>query len=124
VNANPVAILVIEDNKALGEMVKRRLSQLGYAVFIADNGAQGWELLKTMTPSIILLDIHLPDKSGWEVAAELKANADTAQIPIIAVTAHAMSGDRQRAIGAGCNDYTTKPIDFHALNEKIKYLIN
>jgi len=119
-----ITVLVIEDNTPLRNMVQRSLLRLNFVVHVAANALEGEALATSLQPDIILLDMHLPDKNGWQVATELKANPLTQKIPIIAVTAHAMAGDRERTIHAGCNDYVSKPIDFKLLEEKIRYLAN
>jgi len=120
----PATVLAIEDNAPLRNMIQRRLERLNFDVHVAENGEQGERLARSIQPDIILMDMHLPGKNGWEIAADLKRSEETRGIPIIAVTAHAMAGDRERTIRAGCNDYISKPIDFHILEEKIRYLIN
>lgn len=119
-----LSIVVIEDNAALSQMIKRRLEHLNYAVHLADSGETGKDTCRKIKPDIILLDIHLPGKDGWTIATELKSDPATKSTPIIAVTAHAMAGDREKAIRSGCDDYVTKPIDFPTLNEKIQYLVD
>lgn len=121
---NAIKVLVIEDNAPLRDMIRRRLKRLNFEVEVAENGEYGEQLARTSRPEVILMDMHLPGKNGWEIALELKSSPETQSIPIIAVTAHAMSGDRERTMRAGCNDYISKPIDFNVLEEKILYLIN
>lgn len=119
-----VKILVVEDNAALRDMIIRTLERMHFTVTSTENGENCESLAIETHPDIILLDMHLPGKNGWEIATDLKANPKTKSIPVIAVTAHAMAGDRERTIQAGCNDYVSKPIDFSVLKEKIQYLIN
>jgi len=112
-------ILLVEDNELNRDMLSRRLERKGYSVVMAVDGAQGVEMARTETPDLILLDMSLPVIDGWEAARRIKADPATAGIPIIALTAHAMSGDREKALEAGCDDYDTKPIDLPRLLEKI-----
>jgi two-component system cell cycle response regulator DivK len=113
-------ILLVEDNELNRDMLRRRLERKGYDVVIAVDGAEGVSTARSVAPSIILLDMSLPVLDGWEVARRLKAGEDTRSIPIIALTAHAMQGDEQKARDAGCDDYDTKPIDLPRLLEKIE----
>ena len=115
-------ILLVEDNELNRDMLMRRLARKGYEVVIAVDGGAGVEMAVSTAPDIILLDMSLPVLDGWEVARRLKAGAETGSIPIIALTAHAMTGDRERAIEAGCDDYDTKPIDLPRLLEKLSAL--
>jgi CheY-like chemotaxis protein len=116
-------ILVVEDNELNRDMLARRLMKRGFEVLMAEDGEQGVRVAKTETPDVILLDMSLPVVDGWEAARRLKAAPETRPIPIIALTAHAMSGDRERALEAGCDDYDTKPVDFALLLSKIRALI-
>src|ERR671918_309970 len=113
-------ILLVEDNEMNRDMLSRRLARRGYQVVVAVDGEQGLQLAKAETPDLILMDMSLPVLDGWEATRQLKATPETQCIPIIALTAHAMSGDREKAINAGCNDYDTKPIEFPRLLEKIQ----
>ena len=113
-------ILLVEDNEMNRDMLSRRLARRGYHVVVAIDGEQGLQLAKAEAPDLILMDMSLPVLDGWEATRQLKAAPETQCIPIIALTAHAMSGDRQKAIDAGCNDYDTKPIEFPRLLEKIQ----
>lgn len=115
-------ILLVEDNELNRDMLSRRLERRGYEVVLAVDGQEALDMVARTAPDLILLDMSLPVIDGWEVTHQLKGSPDTATIPIIALTAHAMSGDRERALQAGCNDYDTKPIDFPRLLEKIKAL--
>ena len=115
-------ILLVEDNELNRDMLSRRLLRRGFDVVLAVDGQQALAIASQTAPDLILLDMSLPIIDGWEVACQLKAAPGVASIPIIALTAHAMGGDRERAIQAGCNDYDTKPIDFPRLLEKIEAL--
>ena len=120
----PVAkILLVEDNEMNRDMLSRRLQRKGYEVVMAEDGAQGVALARNETPDVILLDMSLPVIDGWEAARQLKSEAATRGIPIIALTAHAMSGDREKALEAGCNDYDTKPVELPRLLGKIEALL-
>jgi two-component system cell cycle response regulator DivK len=120
----PVAkILLVEDNEMNRDMLSRRLQRKGYEVVMAEDGAQGVALARNETPDVILLDMSLPVVDGWEAARQLKGEATTRGIPIIALTAHAMSGDREKALDAGCNDYDTKPVELPRLLGKIEALL-
>src|SRR5215813_13632036 len=105
------------------DMLSRRLERRGFQVVMAVNGAEGIAMAESERPDLILMDMSLPVIDGWEATRRLKATAETAAIPIIALTAHAMSGDRQQALDAGCNDYDTKPIEFPRLLDKIIALV-
>lgn len=113
-------ILVVEDNEMNRDMLCRRLAKRGFAVETAGDGEDALALAKECHPDLILLDMSLPVKDGWTTASELKSESATQHIPIIALTAHAMDGDRQRALTAGCDDYDTKPVDFKRLLVKIQ----
>ncbi len=112
-------ILLVEDNEMNRDMLSRRLARRGYQVVIALDGEQGLTMARSEAPDLILMDMSLPVLDGWEAARQLKAAPETRAIPIIALTAHAMVGDREKAIEAGCNDYDTKPIEFPRLLGKI-----
>ncbi len=116
-------ILLVEDNEMNRDMLSRRLQKRGYTVVTAQDGERGHTLACSEAPDLILMDISLPAMDGWEVTRLLKANASTRHIPIIALTAHAMVSDREKAIDAGCDDYDTKPVDFSRLSEKIENLL-
>jgi CheY-like chemotaxis protein len=116
-------ILLVEDNEMNRDMLSRRLMRRGYVVVMAEDGGQGIALAEKETPDVILMDMSLPVIDGWDAARQLKASAATKGIPIIALTAHAMSGDREKAIEAGCDDYDTKPVDFARLVVKIEMLL-
>lgn len=116
-------ILLVEDNEMNRDMLSRRLARKGYEVVIAVDGGQGVDMARSEKPDLILMDMSLPVKDGWTATRELKAAEDTKQIPIIALTAHAMSGDREQALAAGCDDYDTKPIELPRLLGKIETLL-
>ncbi len=116
-------ILLVEDNEMNRDMLSRRLERRGYQVLIAVDGGQGVAMAQSKAPDLILMDMSLPVLDGWEVARQLKAAPETRGIPIIALTAHAMVGDREKALEAGCDDYDTKPIEFPRLVEKIETLL-
>jgi two-component system cell cycle response regulator DivK len=116
-------ILLIEDNEMNRDMLSRRLQRKGYSVLIAIDGEQGLATAYSEIPDLILMDISLPFIDGYEVTRRLKANPRTKQIPVIALTAHALLTDRDKAMKAGCNDYDTKPVDFTRLTEKIETLL-
>jgi two-component system, cell cycle response regulator DivK len=113
-------ILLVEDNEMNRDMLSRRLERRGYEVIIAVDGAQGVAMTTSEHPDLVLMDMSLPVMDGWEATKTIKANPATSSIPVIALTAHAMSGDRTKALEAGCNDYDTKPIDLSRLLEKIQ----
>jgi len=117
-------VLIVEDNEMNRDVLSRRLSRRGYDVIVAADGLQGLELAESGVPHIILLDLGLPGIDGWECARRLKSNVTTAPIPLIALSAHAMVGDRERALDAGCDEFDTKPIDFVALLHKMDQLLN
>jgi CheY-like chemotaxis protein len=116
-------ILLVEDNKTNRDMLSRRLLKRGYEVLIACDGESGITFAETEAPDLILMDMSLPILDGWEATRRLKASEATRHIPIIALTAHAMSSDRGRALEAGCDDYDTKPIELTRLLEKITALL-
>ena len=116
-------ILLVEDNEMNRDMLSRRLGRRGHDVVIAVDGQEGVSLATSEIPDIILLDMSLPVMDGWEAARHLKGNDTTASIPIIALTAHAMAGDREKCMAAGCDDYDTKPGEFKRLLSKIDALL-
>ena len=116
-------ILLVEDNEMNRDMLSRRLARKGYDVLIATDGVEGLEKSKSDSPDLILMDMSLPVMDGWEATRQLKADTHTKMIPVIALTAHAMSGDREEALAAGCDEYDTKPIEFLRLLGKIKTLL-
>jgi len=117
-------ILLVEDNEMNRDMLSRRLMKKKYEVTIAVDGKQGVDMAMADHPDIILLDMSLPVMDGWEAARFLKADASTKDIPIIALTAHAMAGDREKALEAGCDDYDTKPVEFKRLLGKIQAMLD
>ena len=116
-------ILIVEDNEMNRDMLSRRLKRRGFEVVIATDGLAGVDAATAQQPDLVLMDMSLPEIDGWEATRRLKANPATAAIPIIALTAHAMAGDRDKAIAAGCDDYDTKPIELPGLLEKIGRLL-
>ncbi|MDB4950183.1 MAG: chemotaxis protein CheY [Gemmatimonadetes bacterium] len=116
-------ILLVEDNDLNREMLSRRLARRGFVVLLATDGHEGVQLARSDAPDLILMDMSLPIKDGWTAARELKDDAATRHIPILALTAHAMSGDRDQALRAGCDDYDTKPIELDRLLDKIHTLL-
>lgn len=112
-------ILLIEDTEEVWDFLSRRLARRGYDVLLAHDGKSGVEMARTDVPDVILLDMNLPVLDGWSVARQLKSEPATAAIPIIAMTAHALVSDREKAIAAGCDDYHSKPIDFANLLSQI-----
>ncbi len=116
-------ILLVEDNEMNRDMLSRRLNKKGHEVTIAVDGQQGVDMASTENPDLILLDMSLPVIDGWEAAKRLKSNPVTQKIPIIALTAHAMAGDREKSLEAGCDDYDTKPVDLKSLLEKMETLL-
>ena len=116
-------ILLVEDNEMNRDMLSRRLQKRGYEVLIAVDGHLGVEMAQSESPDLVLMDMSLPIMDGWEATRLLKAGPATKHIPVIALTAHAMSTDREKALEAGCDDYDTKPIELHRLLGKIEALI-
>lgn len=117
-----VKILLVEDNEMNRDMLSRRLEKRGYEVVSATDGLAGVEAAVTTKPDLVLMDMSLPVIDGWEATKRIKTNPVTAAIPVIALTAHAMAGDREKAIDAGCDDYDTKPIELPGLLDKIARL--
>jgi CheY-like chemotaxis protein len=116
-------ILLVEDNQMNRDMLSRRLTRKGYEVVIAVDGEQGMAMARAEAPDLILMDMSLPVLDGWEATRQLKSAPETQAIPVIALTAHAMAGDREKAVEAGCNDYDIKPIELPRLLEKIEALL-
>jgi CheY-like chemotaxis protein len=116
-------ILIVEDNEMNRDMLTRRLERRGYTVVTALDGEQGLAAAQSENPDLILMDMSLPVMDGWEATKRLKSEAATSGIPVIGLTAHAMTGDRDKAIAAGCDDYDTKPIELPRLLEKIESLL-
>jgi two-component system, cell cycle response regulator DivK len=116
-------ILIVEDNEMNRDMLSRRLVKRGYDVAIAVDGEQGVAMARSESPALILMDMSLPGLDGWEASRRLKADPQTKDIAIIAITAHAMAGDREKALAAGCDDFDTKPIELTRLLAKIEALL-
>lgn len=116
-------ILLVEDNEMNRDMLSRRLVRNGFEIVMAVNGQEGLDLASSESPDLILLDMSLPIIDGWEAARRLKADAATAKIPVIALTAHAMVQDKEKALAAGCDDFDTKPVELPRLLEKINSLL-
>jgi CheY-like chemotaxis protein len=116
-------ILLVEDNEMNRDMLSRRLQRKGFSVVMAEDGRQGVAMAASESPDLILLDMSLPLVDGWEAARQIKAGAATRHIPIVALTAHAMSGDREKALQAGCDEYDTKPVEFTRLLAKIESIL-
>ena len=116
-------ILLVEDNEMNRDMLSRRLQRKGFEVVLAVDGQSGVEMARTHAPDLILMDMSLPVLDGWEATRQLKSDAATQHIPVIALTAHAMSSDREKALEAGCNDYDTKPIELPRLLGKMEALL-
>jgi CheY-like chemotaxis protein len=113
-------ILYVEDNEDNIFMLKNRLTRAGHTVVVATDGAQGVAMASSERPDVILMDLSLPVLDGWQATRQIKAAADTKHIPVIALTANAMAGDREKALAAGCDDYDTKPVELPRLLAKIK----
>ena len=116
-------ILLVEDDELNRDMLSRRLMRRGYEIVMAFDGAHGIELAMSEHPDLILMDLSLPVLDGWEATARIKAALETQRIPIITLTAHAMSDDREKALASGADDYDTKPVEFHRLLSKITSLL-
>jgi len=116
-------VLLVEDNEESREGLARYLRRNGYEILLAVDGRQAVDVARAAVPDLILIDLNLPVLDGWEATRQLKAGTQTRGIPVIALTAHAMAGDRERALEAGCDDYDTKPIDFPRLLTKIESLL-
>jgi CheY-like chemotaxis protein len=117
-------LLIVEDNEMNRDMLSRRLQRRGFDIIIATDGGAGVAMARTERPDLILMDMSLPVIDGWEASRQIKADPATAAIPIIALTAHAMTSDRDKALQAGCNDYDTKPVDLPRLLGKIGTLLD
>lgn len=118
-----VKILLVEDNELNRDMLSRRLERKGFEVVIAEDGERGVALARSEKPDIVLMDMSLPVMDGWAATRAIKGDPDVGTTPIIALTAHAMAGDRDRAMEAGCDDYDTKPVEFQRLVDKITALV-
>jgi two-component system, cell cycle response regulator DivK len=117
-------VLLVEDNEMNRDMLSRRLIRRGFEVIFAVDGQQGVDLAKSQRPDIILMDMSLPVIDGWEATRRVKSDDATRAVPVIGLTAHAMSGDREKAMEAGCDDYDTKPVELERLIGKIEKLLN
>ena len=117
-------VLLVEDNEMNWDMLSRRLIRHGYEVVLAFDGEEGVRMASEANPDIILLDMSLPVIDGWEAARQMKANDNTKNIPIIALTAHALTGDREKALNSGCDEYETKPIELPRLLDKMSILLS
>jgi two-component system cell cycle response regulator DivK len=117
-------ILLVEDNEMNRDMLSRRLSRNGYEILIAVDGSQGVAMAASEKPDLILMDMSLPVMDGWEATRRVKADAATNSIPVIALTAHALVQDREKAMAAGCDDFDTKPVELPRLLDKIKRLLD
>lgn len=117
-------ILLVEDNEMNRDMLSRRLQRKGYQVMVALDGQRGLEMAQNEAPDLILMDMGMPVLDGWDATRLLKADAATRHVPVIALTAHAMSSDREKALEAGCDDYETKPIELPRLLAKIEALLS
>lgn len=116
-------ILLVEDNEQNRDMLTRRLERNGFSVLCAVDGAEGIAMAGSERPDLILMDMDLPVIDGWEATRRIKASPETAGIPVMGLSAHAMSGDREKALAAGCDDYDTKPVDLPRLLDKMKALL-
>ena len=116
-------ILLVEDNEMNRDMLSRRLMRKGYEVVMAVDGQQGVDMAKSEAPNLILMDLSLPVLDGWDATRQLKQSSETKHIPVIALTAHAMTSDREKALEAGCDDFDTKPIEWNRLLEKMQQFL-
>lgn len=116
-------ILYVEDNEDNADILKRRLGRLGFEIVIATDGAEGVAMAGETKPDLILMDLSLPVMDGWEAAGRIKAAPETRHIPVIALTSHAMTGEREKALAAGCDDFDTKPVELARLVGKIRALV-
>ena len=116
-------ILLVEDNEMNRDMLSRRLERRGYEVIVAVDGEEGVARAKADAPDVVVMDLSLPGIDGWEATRQLKAAEETRRIPVLALTAHAMAGDREKALAAGCDDFDTKPVDLPRLAGKIEALL-
>ncbi len=116
-------ILLVEDHEELWDFLSRRLKRRGFEVALAQDGQQGVDMVRSERPDVVLLDMNLPVMDGWTAARTLRADPETARVPIIALTAHAMAGDKAKALEAGCDDYHPKPVDFSRLLSQIEEVL-
>ena len=121
--ASGVKILYVEDNEDNADILKRRLGRLGFEIVIATDGAEGVAMAGETKPDLILMDLSLPVMDGWEATGRIKAAPETRHIPVIALTSHAMAGEREKALAAGCDDFDTKPVELARLVGKIRALV-
>ena len=117
-------ILIVEDNEMNADMLSRRLQRAGYQVLLGTDGQAGVELTRQHRPDLVLMDMSLPVMDGWTATRVIKADASIAHIPVMALTAHAVKGEREKALGAGCDDYDTKPVEWARLSSKIALLLS
>jgi two-component system cell cycle response regulator DivK len=116
-------LLIVDDNEQNRDMLSRRLQRRGFDVLLANDGRAGVETARAEKPDLILMDMNMPELDGWEATRQIKAQPETAAVPVIGLTAHALEGDRERALEAGCADYHTKPVDFPKLMAQIEELL-
>ncbi len=116
-------ILIVEDNEENRDALKRRLERRGFEILLATDGKAGVEVAKAEKPDLVLMDMNMPELDGWEATRQIKAAPGLGDVPVIALTAHAMTGDRERALEAGCTDYHTKPIEFPKLLAQIEAIL-
>jgi two-component system cell cycle response regulator DivK len=116
-------ILIVEDNEENRDSLSRRLQRRGFDVILAEDGKAGLAMAQADKPDLVLMDMNMPEMDGWEATRQIKAAPETKDLPVIALTAHAMSGDRERALGVGCADYHTKPVDFSKLLAQIEAIL-
>lgn len=116
-------ILIVEDNEENRDSLSRRLQRRGFEVILAVDGKAGVTMAQSDKPDLVLMDMNMPEMDGWEATRQIKAAPESKDLPVIALTAHAMSGDRERALGAGCTDYHTKPVDFPKLLAQIETIL-
>jgi CheY-like chemotaxis protein len=119
-----IRVLLVEDNEMNRDMLSRRLARKGFEVLLAADGEEALEVARRERPDLVLMDMNLPVKDGWTTVREIREDPQLGDIPVIALTAHAMSDDRQKALDAGCNDYETKPLDFARLLGKMEALLS
>ena len=113
-------VLIVEDNEENRDSLSRRLQRRGFEVILAADGKAGVALARSAQPDLVLMDMNMPELDGWEATRQIRAAAECSQVPVIALTAHAMTGDRERALAAGCTDYHTKPVEFARLLTQIE----
>jgi CheY-like chemotaxis protein len=116
-------ILVVEDNEESRDVLCRRLQRRGYDVLLASDGKQALEIARTELPDVVLMDLNMPEIDGWEATRQIRAAPETSELPVIALSAHALEGDQEQAMAAGCNDFHTKPVNFERLLDQIESII-